>query len=283
MKENILVTGASGFVGKELCLQLDQLGYSVISMSSKDGDISDVETFSSFNDQKIKHVFHLAGNTFVPKSWDAPHYFIKTNVLGTSNVLDFCAKNRCGLTYVSAYIYGNKVTNPISENTIPEPNNPYAFSKKMAEDLCEFYSKYMNVNITVVRPFNVYGPGQREDFLIPFIIKQINESKEVKVKDLEPKRDYIHVKDLVVCLIKAMDHKIFEVFNAGSGKSYSVKEIIEIALKIKNKKMPILSEQTTRVNEISDTVADISKAKRLLQWAPEIDIEKGITTLFNKT
>lgn len=281
MKENILVTGASGFVGKELCLRLDQLGYSVIPMSSKDGDISDIETFSSFKDQKIKHIFHLAGNTFVPKSWDAPHYFIKTNVLGTSSVLDFCAKNGCSLTYVSAYIYGNKVINPISENAISEPNNPYALSKKMAEDLCEFYSKHMNVNVTVVRPFNVYGPGQREDFLLPFIIKQINESKEVKVKDLEPKRDYIHVRDLAECLIKAMDHKTFEVFNAGFGKSYSVKEIIEIALKIKNKTMPILSEQTARVNEISDTVADISKAKRLLKWIPQIDIETGIKTLFS--
>lgn len=279
MKEVVLVTGATGFIGKNLCKKLRSLSIDVIEFSSKDGDISINSSLDLFFNKGVTHLIHLAGSTFVPKSWEEPHLFLETNVLGTSTALDFCRKQGCSMTYISAYIYGSDVINPISENSPISPNNPYALSKKMGEDLCEFYNKYYSVSVNIIRPFNVYGPGQPEHFLIPFIIKQIKETNEVKVKDLEPKRDYIYIDDLIDCIVKAKDYKLFDVFNAGTGKSYSVKEIIEIALKLSDKKHSIISESSTRKNEISDTIADINNAHSKLKWISKISIEQGLSEL----
>ncbi|MBA3285016.1 MAG: NAD(P)-dependent oxidoreductase [Nitrosopumilus sp.] len=277
---NVLVTGATGFIGKSLCNRLESLGYFILKSSSTDGDIADSGSLEKFSNQNIKHVFHLAGNTFVPKSWDNPHDFIKTNSLGTATVLEFCRKNNCTLTYVSAYIYGSDVVNPISEKYNPAPNNPYALSKQLAEELCLFYSNFYNLIINIVRPFNVYGPGQNSKFLIPTIIKQIKESNEVKVKDLSPKRDYIFIDDLVDGIIKTMDNKTSELFNLGTGKSYSVKEIIEMAIQESGKSINVISDDSVRINEISDTIADISKAKKMLNWEPKVSISQGIKQMF---
>ena len=200
MKGNVIVTGATGFIGRALCKELTRQNYNVISVSSSNGDIANLNVLSEFADQKVLHVFHLAGLTFVPASWEKPYDFIQTNVLGTVSVLEFCRHNKINMTLVSAYIYGAEIVNPISEDTTPLPNNPYALSKKLAEDVCKFYSEFYQMNICIVRPFNVYGAGQGEHFLIPGIIKQIRHSKEVRVKDLQPKRDYIHLSDLVDCL-----------------------------------------------------------------------------------
>jgi GDP-4-dehydro-6-deoxy-D-mannose reductase len=280
MNKTILVTGGSGFIGKRLCEMLTQDGFQLISINSSHGDIAELSTLSALDGQKIYHVFHLAGNTFVPKSWEQPHEFVKTNVLGTSAVLDFCKRNALSLTYVSAYIYGNEVNNPIQEESVCRPNNPYALTKRMGEELCKFYADFMGLKVNIVRPFNVYGPGQDANFLIPFIVRQAKESDSIQVKDLFPKRDYIHLDDLVGGLIKAMDYKEFAVFNMGSGKSYSVKELIDLVLLVAGKNLPVFSDQKIRPNEISDTIADISKARQLLGWAPETDLKKGIETLF---
>ena len=89
----------------------------------------------------------------------------------------------------------------------------------MGEDVCEFYANYMGLSVNIVRPFNIYGEGQSENFLIPLIIKQVKEEQVIKVKDLSPKRDYIHVKDVVECIVKAMEFKKFDIFNAVFGFS----------------------------------------------------------------
>lgn len=282
MKKNVIVTGATGFIGKALCEQLEKQNYNVIPVSTLDGDIANTSVLAKYHGNNVIHVFHLAGLTFVPASWEKPDEFIKTNVLGTTSALEFCRLNNAGMTLVSAYLYGADVINPISEDTVPAPNNPYALSKKMAEDVCKFYAEYYHVNCSILRPFNVYGTGQGEHFLIPSIISQIKEGNEVKVKDLEPKRDYIHINDLVECLSQTIRLKGFAILNVGSGKSYSVKEVINLLMKVCGVNLPVHSENNVRRNEISDTIADISRANLILGWQPKINLEQGLRLILDQ-
>ena len=280
-KKAVLVTGATGFIGSRLCMILEQKGFHVLKHSSRNGDIADPSSLDQFREHPIYHVFHCAARTFVPRSWEKPLEFITTNVTGTGTVLELCRQRSAGLTYVSAYVYGSDVTNPITEDAVPRPNNPYALSKRMAEELCEFYARFMNISVNIVRPFNVYGPGQSGEFLIPFIIKQVKEGRQVEVKDLFPKRDYVYIDDVVECIVKAMEHPGFGVFNAGSGRSYSVKEVIDIVMEIAGKNLPVLSQQVERPNEISDTIASIEAAEKHLGWKPRFDLLKGLSAVYN--
>ena len=125
--------------------------------------------------------------TFVPDSWDDPQAFCQTNVLGTVNVLEFCRKKRIPMTYVSAYVYGHPDSLPIARDSAIRPSNPYALTKRLAEEACEFYASAYDLPVTTIRPFNVYGIGQAEHFLIPAIISQALDSGEkIVVKDLAP-------------------------------------------------------------------------------------------------
>jgi nucleoside-diphosphate-sugar epimerase len=283
VKNKILVTGSSGFIGSELCTFLESKNEIVIRTDSAKEKVQDRTSFEKYSGQEIKHVFHLASRTFVPASWEQPLDFFEVNVTGTANVLDFCRKNNIPLTYVSAYIYGEVRNNPISESTPVNPNNPYALSKKLAEDLCLFYSDYYKMKISIVRPFNVYGPGQNSSFLIPYVIDQAIHNSSIKVKDLVPKRDYIFLSDLVELIYLVFFKNAEGIFNAGSGTSFSVQHVVDTVQKVLGKSLPVHSEQQVRVNEISDTVADISRAKKILGWSPSTRLEEGIRIITERT
>jgi len=227
----ILVTGASGFIGKHLVPQLRAASHTVIEANSVSGDVADAATWASFDIPEV--VVHLAGKSFVPASWTDPASFVKCNVQGTVNALDFCRKNNARLVYISSYLYGNPEKLPIPETAPMIANNPYALSKKLAEDACKFYAGSFGVPITILRPFNVYGPQQDQNFLIPSIIRYINAGQLIEVKDLEPKRDYVYISDLVEAIMKSVElTRGFSIFNIGSGKSYSVKELIQVIQKV---------------------------------------------------
>lgn len=274
----ILVTGATGFIGKHLVLKLRNEGNEVIGINSTNGDIAEEATWLNLPSAEV--VIHLAASTFVPASWENPETFLKTNLLGTISALNYCKRYGARMVFLSSYLYGNPDKLPISETAELRPNNPYALSKKMAEDACEFYSKYHGINITILRPFNVYGPGQTGNFLIPSIIKQIISGISIYVKDLDPKRDYIYIDDLINAIIKASKlQDRFNVFNIGTGKSYSVAELIELIQRILCKNLPIHSSNERRPEEIMDTVADISKAVNFLNWQPQWTLEEGIRSI----
>ena len=278
--KNILVTGSSGFIGTHLSSRLSKDNkYNIIKMDRSIGDVTSQSTWN--NIPKCEIVIHLAGKTFVPDSWQNPENFINTNVVGTTLALDYCKKNNSQLIFLSSYLYGNPKKIPISEKEPVKATNPYTLSKKISEDLCDFYSKNFGVNVLILRPFNVYGPNQKEFFLIPSIIKQINLKKEIKVKDLKPKRDFIYVKDLVEAIIKTIELKInFEVINIASGISYSVSEVIKKIQKIKGVNLKIKSTNEVRSDEIMDTKADIKKAKNLLNWAPQWSFESALKDIY---
>ena len=280
---NILVTGASGFIGTALVARLRAMGLTALTMDFEDGDIATEGTLAKFTQPDIEHVFHLAGRTFVPDSWGNPQAFYQTNVLGTVNVLEFCKTKNIPLTYVSAFVYGHPDTLPIREDIATRPNNPYAFTKRMAEQTCEFYAEEFGLPVTVIRPFNVYGIGQAEIFLIPSIIGQVlNTEDSIVVKDLMPKRDYVYLEDLVTALMATLNKFIgYRVYNIGTGISINVQQVIDIIQVIAGTKKKILCENVVRRSELMDVVADISRARDELGWYPEYSFKAGIETIIN--
>lgn len=282
-KEGILVTGATGFIGTKVVAALEKQGKEVVAIGSRDCDITDLKQVlylyqkSEAKGIRLTHVIHLAGVIAVSKSWDEPEYFFRVNTTGTLNILELCRQYGLSMTYISAYIYGQPERLPIKENSKVKPNNPYAQSKYMAEELCRFYSTNYKVKTSIIRPFNIYGPGQTTDFLIPLIIYQMKYEEEISVMDLVPKRDYVFVEDLADAIIKAVDKECYgEVINIGSGKSYSVAEVIEILQRLVGDKKLVTSKNRVRKNEMNDVVADIENAKQILNWEPTTSFEEGL-------
>jgi nucleoside-diphosphate-sugar epimerase len=274
----ILVTGATGFIGSPLVEQLRTTSMEVVPVSSCNGDIAEPATWNSF--PTTDFVIHLAARTFVPDSWTYPTSFLKTNCFGTTCALEYCRKHKSKLVFISSYLYGNPDSLPISEEAKISANNPYTFSKIMAEEACRFYAESYGVKVSVLRPFNVYGPGQNADFLIPSIIRQIIAGAPVHVKDLHPKRDYVYVQDIVEAIIKSITlDEIFNVINIGTGKSYAVKEVIDVIQAVLQTNIEIYSSNERRTGEVMDTQADISKAKKLLGWSPTWTLEQGIAKM----
>ena len=285
----ILVTGSSGFIGQALCKVLHGDGHKLQLLNRARGDIADAKTFNTI--EKVDHVFNLAvpsrgtlsSGSFVPESWQNPDVFIRVTVQGVTNILEFCRKSGARLTHISSYLYGTPDKIPIPENASLKPNNPYAFSKYLSEQVCEFYAKYFGVKIVVIRGFNIYGPDQSQDFLIPRIVDQVLNGQEIVVEDVKPKRDFVFIDDFIKALLMTLSvTSDFEVINIGSGKSHSVGKVIEIIQEIAGTRLPIIDKNNPRVNEINDTTADISKAQEILGWTPEHSLRQGLQKIVFK-
>jgi GDP-4-dehydro-6-deoxy-D-mannose reductase len=276
----VLITGSSGFIGKHLTQIMRSAEFDVVAIDSSWGDVSEQTTWNDL--PLVDIVIHLAGKSFVPASWEDPSLFFKSNVLGTIEALNYCKKNKSSLVFLSSYMYGNPEFLPIPETAKLEASNPYALSKKLAEEACRFYSNSHSLDITVLRPFNVYGTGQPTDFLIPSIISQIKNSDSILVKDLEPKRDYVYIDDLVFAIITAIQSlKGYKVYNIGSGISYSVAELIDILQELAGTSLPVFSAMERRKDEIMNTIADISLANQELTWHPKTNLKRGLKELLS--
>ena len=178
----------------------------------------------------LRASLHLAAKTFVPESWHDPVSFYQVNVMGTANVLEFCRRQGCPLTLMSSYLYGPPQSQPINEDHPIDPNTPYNHSKALMESLGEFYTARFGLSVTVLRPFNIFGPGQRDEFLIPAIVRQsLDPAVEViEVADLEPRRDYLYLDDLARAILATLTStRTHAVYNIGSGRSYSVEQVIQ--------------------------------------------------------
>jgi nucleoside-diphosphate-sugar epimerase len=275
----ILVSGATGFVGSALSKRLlSSDRYAVHAISSRSGDVAEADTWKSIPAMDV--VVHLAAKTFVPDSWTDPATFLRTNFTGTAMALEYCRQHRSRLVFLSSYLYGNPKRLPIDEAAEVSTPNPYALSKKLAEDACRFYSECFKVDATVLRVFNIYGGGQGDKFLIPSIVRQVREGTAIHVKDLAPKRDFLFIDDLVEAIVCAVENpQRFEVFNIASGSSHSVQDVIDIVQRVAMRSVPVHSEEVRRQNEIMDTLGDITKAHKMLSWAPRWSIESGVAEI----
>ncbi len=281
----ILITGSSGFIGKHLVtfLKKNSAEIEVVNWNKSEGDLTRIETGKELMQlNNIDKIIHLASNNFVPESWEKTAEYIIGNYTSTFNVLEYCRHKGAELVYISSYMYGNTTNIPINEKAEIKVNNPYGFSKLSGENLCRFYQETFQVPLVILRPFNIFGVGQREDFLIPYLVEQItNPSKKiVEVNDINPRRDYLFVDDFCTLLNTVIvNQQESNVFNVGYGQSYSVGQIIEKIMTISGEKKDIHSKNIVRNNEINDVVADISKAQKLLGWEPKISFEEGLTQI----
>jgi len=281
----ILITGSGGFIGKHLVAFLEKNipDLEIVHWNKTDGDLSQIETGKHLMQiEGIDKIIHLASNNFVPESWERTGDYIIGNYTSTFNILEYCRHQQAELIYLSSYMYGNAKVIPIDEQAELKVNNPYGFSKLSGENLCRFYHETFQFPVLVLRPFNIFGVGQREDFLIPYLVEQITNpaKKIVEVNDINPRRDYLHVNDFCALLYKALlNHKGFDLFNVGYGQSYSVGEVIEKISNIAGDKKEIHAKNIVRTNEINDVVADISKASKILGWKPEMSFEEGLNQI----
>lgn len=280
----ILITGYSGFIGSYLQKKLEKTEHELILVDIANGtNICDWQQVKQYEGMDV--IVHLANLSFVPASYEQPKRFYETNYLSTLNMLELCRLNNAKMVFFSSYIYGHPQYQPIDENHPTQAFNPYAQTKVICESLCEGYNRDFKVPITIFRPFNIYGTGQNPDFLIPSIIQQAKTGKIV-VKDDRPKRDYIHVEDIVDAIVTAIEtenaDKSIQKYNLGSGLSYSVKEIVDMVRGLFDTEIEYICTHEIRPNDVLDTIADISKIQNELHWKPSISILEGLKKMVSE-
>jgi nucleoside-diphosphate-sugar epimerase len=268
----ILVTGASGFIGGRLVEIAQERGLECVAAGGR--------LQRELNCRPgIRTVIHLAGRSYIPDSWENPLGFYETNVVGTMRVLEYCRRNAARLVHVSTYVYGPPDRLPIAEDHPTRPTTPYAHSKLQAEECCRFYAEAFGLGVMIIRPFNVYGPGQRMPFLLPSLISQMldPDHQAVVVANTDSRRDYLFVDDFVELLMAGLSSDFTGTVNAGSGRSYSVAELYEL-LTAASPAAPkrIVSRHEHRAGDIMDVVADIEKARVTFGWAPRVGIGAGL-------
>ena len=300
----ILVTGAEGFIGSHLTELLVEKGYSVKAFvrynftnnwgwleSSKylkdieiyTGDVRDYDSvYDSMKDVDV--VFHLAALIGIPYSYISPLAYIKTNTEGTYNILEAGRKlevDRIIVTSTSE-IYGTAQYVPIDEKHPYNPQSPYAASKASADHLALSYYRSFGTPVTIIRPFNTYGPRQSARAIIPTIVTQILSGKtQIKLGNLEPTRDLNYVKDTANGFITVGLHEktIGDVYNIGSGREISIGELAQKIIDLLGRRVEIVQdEQRVRPekSEVERLLCNADKAKALTGWEPKYTLEEGL-------
>ena len=301
--KKVLITGATGFVGNYLTdylaskKEFEIYGTSLTDFESNDKiqiekiDLTNFESVVGLI-EKIKpdYLYHLAAFTSPAASISNPTPTVLGNIEIQMNVLNAVKNiglNKTRLLVVSSgEVYGlvGKDDLPIDEDTPMRPLNPYAVSKIAQDFLSMQYSLTYDLDIVRVRPFNHTGPGQTPTFAIPSFSEQIvriekgKQDPILKVGNLTAKRDFTDVRDIVKGYVLLLEKGIRgEVYNIGSGKSYQMKDLLDILLAFCNKKITIESDPSKfQPVGYEDFYCDYSKLNLLTEWKPEIPIEKTL-------
>jgi len=300
----VLVTGSEGFIGSHLTELLVEKGFEVkafvrynfkndwgwLEESKYKNDIEiytgDVRDFDSVYDamKDVDVVFHLAALIGIPYSYISPLAYIKTNTEGTYNVLESGRKlnlKRIIITSTSE-IYGTAQYVPIDEKHPYNPQSPYAASKAAADHLALSYYRSFGTPVTIIRPFNTYGPRQSARAVIPTIISQILAGKkQIKLGNLSPTRDLNYVKDIANGFITVGLHEntIGDVYNLGTGQEISIGDLAEKIIELTGKEVEII-EDTQRIrpekSEVERLLSNAEKAKKTTSWEPKYMLEEGL-------
>lgn len=279
--KTIAVTGSSGFIGKHLVKALNEKAYSVVPLDYDNGyDLMKKEDVARI--PKFNTIVHLAAKSFVPQSFESPYDFYLHNYITTLNILERARISKAKVIFFSSYLYGHPDYLPVDENHPLKPHNPYAESKLICEKLCEGYARDFDVPVIIFRPFNIYGTGQNSSFLIPMIIEQLK-SGNIQLKDSRPRRDFIYIQDVVSAVMLAIEANSigFDIFNLGSGQSYSIEELINILTKSSKIPVKVNFSNESRKGEVLETVACTNKIKLLLNWNAKTTLNDGIKTILD--
>ncbi|MGB6463777.1 MAG: GDP-mannose 4,6-dehydratase [Nitrosotalea sp.] len=287
--DKILITGSGGFIGSHLAEDLLRRKSRVIGLSIDPKKIhgvtqmhGDIKKITSMP-KDVTCIVHLAALTDLDYCQHYPKECFDTNVMGTQNMLEIARKHDSKFIFAStSQVFGIPKKLPISENAELHPSSTYAASKSAGELLCEAYSKSYGLDIIVVRAFSIYGPQSPPYLVTTKIIKQIINDNKVHIGNLSPKRDFLHVSDIVSAYELLIDKNLkgFLKFNVGYGKSFSIHDICRKLIRISKKNVVIESDKKLfRRSEIPNLVCDASSMKKL-GWKPKVSLIEGLRLTF---
>ncbi len=312
-KLNVFVTGADGFIGSHLTEKLVKLGHKVRCLSYYNsfnswgwldymdkkvkanveiitGDIRDEFLIRSTIKKRCDVIINLAALIGIPYSYRASKSYLDTNVYGLLNILnssrDYGVKKIIHTS--TSEVYGTPEQIPITEKHIVSGQSPYAASKIAADQLALSYEKSFSLPVTILRPFNTFGPRQSARAIIPTIITQISKSNKIKLGSLSPTRDFTYVEDTVDGFIKSIFCKknIGEIVNIGSGFEISIRQLVKKISKLMNKKVSVVENRERKrpkFSEVKRLLASTTKAKKLIKWNPKFSSKKGFDEGLKKT
>ena len=309
--QTILVTGAAGFIGSRTSELLLLNNFNVIGIDNLNDyynvkikeerlkvlskyknftfhkkDIEDINSIKElFHENNFHSVINLAARAGVRYSLENPFIYCNTNYIGTLNILDLMYKTgvkKYVMASTSSIYAGSSL--PYKENScVNNPISPYAASKKAAELIAYTYHHQFDIDVSILRYFTVYGPSGRPDMSILRFIKWIDEEKPIVIYgDGSQSRDFTYIDDIAKGTIKAcLTKNDYEIINLGGGKNpISINELITKIEKLIGKKA-IRDEKPFHKADVQETWADISKAKKLLNWEPTISLDQGLSETVN--
>ena len=302
-----LVTGAAGFIGSHLTGALLDRGYEVTGLDSftdyyprpiKEANLAAnagrsgfrfVEASVQHADLKAllegkTHVFHLAAQAGVRKSWGRDfRTYTENNVDATQKLLEECVGRPLHrVVYASSSsLYGDNASIPMKENALPQPVSPYGVTKLAAEQLCYLYFVNHKVPATSVRYFTVYGPRQRPDMAFNKFIKAALSGQPITLYgDGEQTRDFTFVSDAVAATVAAGEKGVpGRAYNVGGGSRVSVNHVLEIISRLAGKPLDVRREAVQK-GDMRDTFADTTLARADLGFAPAVSLEEGLEAEF---
>ena len=305
----ILITGISGFAASHLARKLLSEGHEVhgtVRIRSDLSNIKDIkdklqlhliEMTDSFavdnvvNGVQPEEIYHLAAQSYVKLSWDAPIETYRINVDGTINLFESVRKLKISpriLVTSTSEVYG-EVNGAINEETIPNPITHYGISKYAQDMIARLYARSYNLKVVVTRAFNITGAGRADVFVDSSFAKQIAEiekGKEPLIEhgNLESERDFVSVHDVIDGYIKALRSERWgEIFCLGSGKPVKIKVLLDSLIKLSTYKgiRTKVDKKRLRPTDTKSMKCDYSKAKRILGWKPKVPIEDSLEELLN--
>lgn len=306
MIKKVLVTGADGFIGSHLVEELIKEGYDVRAFVFYNsfntwgwldtlppetlkkidiftGDVRDPNAVRTAM-KDMDAVLHLAALIAIPFSYYAPDAYVDTNIKGTLNILQAARdlKTKRVLVTSTSEVYGTAQYVPIDEKHPYQGQSPYSATKIGADRLAESFYRSFNLPVTIVRPFNTFGPRQSARAVIPTIITQLLSGKtEIKLGSLEPTRDFNYVKDTAHGFIEILksDRTIGEEINIATQKEISIGQLAEELIRQINPTAKIICDDQRlrpKNSEVERLLGANSKIKELTDWSPKYTFEEGL-------